>query len=330
MLELSGLSLYKDRGYYKPFQFPQFFQAYELQSKMHWIPAEVPLHEDVRDWNQRLTEQEKHLLTQLFRFFTQMDTDVAGAYIDSYLPVFKPPEIRMMLTTFSAMEAIHQHAYSLLLDTVGMPELEYKAFQEFEDMKAKSEYLDNIAMETPKDIAKSIAIVSAFGEGLQLFSSFAMLLNFPRQNKMKGMGQIVSWSLRDEDLHVQSLIQLFHEVLNESPEIWTTDLKRDIYQACRDMVELEDKFIDLCYEMGNVEGLSKLEVKEYIRYTADKRLLQLGLKSNYGVKDNPLPWLDWMMAGEEHANFFEQRASAYSKISLQGSWVDVWSEFDVK
>lgn len=322
------MSLLERRDYFKPLAYGWAFEAYETQQKMHWIPSEVSLHEDVKDWNTRLSLGEKNLLTQLFRFFTQADIDIAKGYIDRYLPLFKPPEIRMMLTAFANVESIHVHGYSLLLDTIGMPEAEYKAFQEYEDMAAKHEYLESVKFSSKEDIAKNIAVYSAFGEGLQLFSSFAMLLNFPRTGKMKGMGQIVSWSLKDEDLHVMSMIKLFHTFVDENPRVWTASLKQDLREICSTMVHLEDKFIDLAYGQGEIEGLTSREVKEYIRYTADKRLIQLGLDPMYKVKDNPLPWLDWMMGGESHQNFFEGREVSYSKGALKGDWGEVWKMYD--
>jgi ribonucleoside-diphosphate reductase beta chain len=113
------------------------------------------------------------------------------------------------------------------------------------------------------------------------------------------------------------MTKLFREFIKENIEIWTDDFKKEIYQACRDMVELEDRFLDLVFEMGDIEGLTKEEVLQYIRYIADRRLLQLGLKPNYGVKDNPLLWLDEVL-GVEHQNFFEGRATAYMKAGLRG------------
>src|SRR5690606_2672038 len=136
---------------------------------------------------------------------------------------------------------------------------------------------------------KTLAVYSAFGEGMQLFSSFAILLNFARYNKMKGMCQIVTWSIRDESLHVESMIKLFHAFIDENKQIWKNDLKGEIYQAALDMVDLEDKFIELAFKQGGIEGLEKEEVKQYIRYIADRRLLQLGLKPKFKVKENPLP-----------------------------------------
>ena len=225
----------------------------------------------------------------------------------------------MMMSSFANMESIHQHAYSLLLDTVGMPEVEYKAFSEYEEMSDKHDYIKDFkpTLKDKRSIALTLAVYSAFTEGLQLFSSFAILLNFPRFGKMKGMGQIVTYSIRDESLHVEAMTQLFKEFIQENLDIWTDDFKKEIYQICREMVRLEDKFLDLVFEMGDIQGLSKKDMYAYNRYIADRRLLQLGLKTNYKQKDNPLGWLDEVM-GIEHQNFFEGRATAYMKAGLRG------------
>jgi len=290
---------------------------------MHWFPEDVPLHNDVKDW-QNMTDEEKNLLTQIFRLFTQSDVDVSAGYVDRYMKIFKKPEARMMMGAFNNMESIHQHAYSLLLDTVGMPEVEYKAFAEYEAMADKHEYVDAVRVTKgdKRSIAKALAIYSGFTEGLQLFSSFIILLNFPRFGKMKGMGQIITYSIRDESLHVEAMTKLFREFIQENIDIWNDDFKKEIYQACREMVDLEDRFLDLVFEQGDIEGLTKKEMRQYIRYIADRRLLQLGLKPNYNVKDNPLGWLDEVL-GVEHQNFFEGRATAYMKAGLRGDMQSV-------
>lgn len=340
------MSLTKPREYYKPFEYPWAFEGYKLQQQMHWLPEEVPLREDVRDWNQVLSDKEKHLLTNIFRFFTQGDVDVAKGYLHRYIPIFgHKPEIAMMLSSFASMEAVHMDAYALLLDTVGIPELEYQAFFKYKELADKHSYIEEVLepvldeekvdiesrttwneeseLGAKRRIAKSLAVYSAFTEGLQLFSSFAILLNFQRFNKMKGMGQIVTWSIRDESLHVEYMIKLFRTYVKENRKIWTDDFKKELYDICRTMVELEDAFIDFAFEMGGIEGLTSDEVKTYIRYIADRRLLQLGLKTNYGVKKNPLPWLESLLGNTEHANFFETRSTEYSKALIEG-WEKVW------
>jgi len=313
------MPLQKERTHYKPFEFPWAFEAYDTQQKMHWLPSEVPMMEDVKDWNSRLTNEEKNLVTQILKFFTQGDVDIAQAYLDKYIPMFKPPEVRMMLSAFAASEANHAHSYSLLNDTIGLPDSEYQAFQDYQAMADKHNYLFEERGDSIESKARDLAVFSAFGEGLQLFASFIMLLNFQRFGKMKGMCQIVTWSIRDESHHVENMIRLFHTLVDENKHIWTDDFKGTLYQICRDMVDLEDKFIDLAFEQGGIQGLSADEVKMYIRHIADRRLLQLGLKPNYKIKDNPLPWLDWVLNGVEHTNFFENRATEYSKGSTTGS-----------
>ena len=312
------MSLLDTRDYYKPFDHPWMFDYYSQQNQMHWFPEDVPLHNDVKDW-QTMTDEEKNLLTQIFRLFTQSDVDVGAGYVDRYMRIFKKPEARMMMSSFANMESIHQHAYSLLLDTVGRPGLEYKAFSEYEAMADKHEYINAVKVTKgdKKSIAKALAIYSGFTEGLQLFSSFIILLNFPRFGKMKGMGQIITYSIRDESMHVEAMTKLFREFMQENIDLWTDDFKAEIYQACREMVDLEDRFLDLVFEQGDIPGLTKQEMQQYIRYIADRRLLQLGLKPNYEVKDNPLNWLDDVL-GVEHQNFFEGRATTYMKAGLRG------------
>ena len=316
------MSLFKGRTHYKPFDYPWAFEAYDTQQKMHWLPSEVPLAEDVRDWNERLSDKEKNLITQILKFFTQGDVDIAQAYLDKYIPKFKAPEIRMMLSAIATSEANHVHSYSLLNDTIGLPDSEYKAFQEYKAMANKHSYLFKDKGEGIEGMARELAVFSAFGEGLQLFASFIMLLNFQRFGKMKGMCQIVTWSIRDESHHVENMIKLFHTLIDENKNIWNDNFKGTLYQTCRDMVDLEDKFIDLAFNLGEVQGLKADDVKLYIRHIADRRLLQLGLKPNYNQKTNPLPWLDWVLNGVEHTNFFENRATEYAKGNLTG---DLWA-----
>jgi ribonucleoside-diphosphate reductase beta chain len=281
--------------------------------------------DDLKDWKYKLSDGEKYFLTQIFRFFTQGDIDVAGAYVNNYLPVFPQPEVRMMLLGFAAREALHVAAYSHLVETIGLPESTYNEFLQYAEMREKHEYIMQVSNLDKKDIAKQIAVFSAFTEGLQLFSSFIMLLNFPRNGKMKGMGQIVTWSVVDETQHTESMIRLFREYVEENIDLWDDSLKSYIYSSATKMVELEDKFIDLAFSIGPMVGLESKDVKKYIRYIADRRLISLGLKGIFKVKKNPLPWVEEMLNAPIHTNFFENRATDYAKGALSGSWSDVWA-----
>lgn len=322
------MPLLEPRAAFKPLEYPWCLECCTLQNRIHWMPEDVPLGDDVRDWNSKLTAEDRNLLTQIFRFFTQADIAVADCYMEKYSRIFKPPEVKMMLSSFSAMESIHIMAYSHLLDTIGMPEIEYSAFLNYKAMKDKYDYAESFSVDSKFEVAKTLAAFGAFTEGMQLYSSFAMLLNFPRFGKMKGMGQIITYSVRDESLHFESIINLFHTFINENPEVWTVELQESLIDIASNMVTHEDAFIDLAFEMGSIEGLTKEDLKKYIRYIADKRMLQLRMRPLFKVTKNPLPWLDEMLNAVEFSNFFETRASEYSKASTSGQWGDVWNNLD--
>jgi ribonucleoside-diphosphate reductase beta chain len=315
---------------YKPFRYPWAYDFWKRQQQVHWMPEEIPLGEDCKDWAANLTDAERNLLTQIFRFFTQSDVEVNDNYMERYARVFKPTEIKMMLSAFSNMETIHIAAYALLLETIGMPEAEFGAFLDYEAMRDKHDYMQAFGVDTNADIARTLAMFGGFTEGLQLFASFAMLMNFPRFNKMKGMGQIISWSIRDESLHCEGMIKLFHAFKKETNCV-TKSVAADIVDCCKTVVGMEDRFIDLAFEMGPVKGMTPDDIKAYIRFIADWRLRQLELPEVYGINQNPLPWLQPLISGVEHANFFEARATEYSKAATRGQWHGsdgVWAEFD--
>jgi ribonucleoside-diphosphate reductase beta chain len=233
----------------------------------------------------------------------------------------------MMLMGFAAREALHIAAYSHLIETLGLPETTYNQFLDYQEMKDKHDYVLDIASKngTKENTARHIAVFSAFTEGMQLFSSFVMLLNFPRTGKMKGMGQIVTWSIVDETMHAENMMKLFKTYISENQEIWNDELKSSIYTIAERMVELEDKFIDLSFGMGEMEGLTSDDLKKYIRYIADRRLIGLGMKGIFKVKRNPLPWVEEMINAPTHTNFFENRATDYAKGATSGNWGDVWA-----
>ena len=327
MIKKANLNITEDRTAFKPFNYPWAYDAWLKHEQSSWLHTEVPMMEDVKDWKKKLTDSEKQFLTNIFRFFTQGDIDVAGGYVKNYLPYFPQPEVRMMLLGFAAREALHVASYSHLIETLGLPETTYNEFMEYAEMIEKHDYLLDISGKntTKENTATHIAVFSAFTEGMQLFSSFIMLLNFPRHGKMKGMGQIITWSIVDETQHCESMIKLFRTYIEENKEIWNDTLKEKIYTIAEKMVELEEKFIDLAFKMGPMENLTSEDVKKYIRYIADRRLISLGLKGIFKVKKNPLPWVEEMINAPTHTNFFENRATDYAKGALTGNWSDIWA-----
>jgi len=327
MIKKAKHNLADERSYFKPFNYPWAYEYWLKHEQAHWLHTEVPMIEDVKDWKNKLTEDEKKFLTHIFRFFTQGDIDVAGGYVKNYLPYFPQPEIRMMLAGFAGREALHIAAYSHLIESLGMPETTYSEFNEYAEMREKHDYIMTLSSQnsTKQSTAEHIAAFSAFTEGMQLFSSFIMLLNFPRHGKMKGMGQIVTWSIVDETMHAEAMIKLFRTYIEENREIWNDDLKSRIYTIATKMVDLEDKFIDLAFGMVRVADLDAADIKQYIRYITDRRLISLGLKGIMKVKKNPLPWVEEMINAPTHTNFFENRATDYAKGALSGNWDEVWA-----
>jgi len=305
---------------YKPFHYPWAVEITTRHEKMHWIEDEIDLSEDVTDWkNGKMNNIEKEYVTNILRLFTQSDVAVGQNYFDQFIPKFKNNEVRNMLGSFATREGIHQRAYALLNETLGLSDAEYHAFLEYTEMADKIDFMMQSDVNSMRGIGLALA-KSVFNEGVALFASFVMLLNFQRFGKMKGMGKVVEWSIRDESVHVEGVSKLFKAFCAEHPRIVDDEFKKEIYEMARVAVKLEDKFTDLAYGLGDVQGLDSAEVKQYVKYITDRRLLQIGMKPNFKVKENPLPWLDWILNGADHTNFFENRVTEYEVAGLTGSW----------
>ena len=308
----------QERTTFKPFKYPWAYDAWLQHEQSHWLHTEVPMSEDVKDYR-KLSANEQEFLTKILRFFVQGDLDIGSGYHDHYIPVFKQPEVRMMMSGFAGREALHVAAYAHLIETLGLPESTYNEFLQYKEMVEKHDYISNL---NQAPMAEKIAAISAFGEGMQLFSSFVMLLNFARNGKLKGLGQIIAWSIVDETQHAEGMIKVYREYVKHHQDETTSERIKEIADQ---MVGLEDQFVDLAFSMVEVEKLTKEEVKQYIRYIADRRLISMGMKGIYKIKKNPLPWVDGML-GVSHTNFFEQRVTDYSKGATTGTWDDVWGK----
>lgn len=314
------MSLLETNTAYKPFKYPWAVDMAVKHEQLHWGEWEAKLQDDVTQWATKLSDEEKNHITQILRLFTQSDVAVGTNYIEHYLHKFKNNEIRAMLTSFVNREFVHQRSYALLNDTLGLPEEEFSAFTAVQEMQDKLDFMANIDVNSHQGLAMAVAR-SVLNEGMSLFSAFAMLLNYQRYGKMRGMCEIVEWSVRDETLHCEGMVKLFRTFCDEHPRIVTDEFKANIYQMFRDAVALEDKVIELAFELGDVEGLTVEEVKAYIRYIANRRLTQLGLKPNWTRNtENPLPWLDWVLNGDSFKNFFEGTVTDYNAAGMEGDW----------
>ena len=311
------------RNYYKPFEYQTAFDFYKDQHRAHWLADEVPLASDLNDWKLKLTEPEKNLIGNILKSFAQTEVHVNDYWSTKVSVWFPKPEVQAMARVFADFESIHAEAYARLNEELGLDD--FKAFLEDEVSKAKIDRLVETPGETIEDRAVSLAIFSAFTEGVNLFSSFAVLMSFQLRNLMKGTGQIVEWSVRDESLHSKAGCWLFRTLLEERPELNTDELREKIVDACHLSVQLEFDFIDKAFESGDVEGLTKEQLKNFIKARANEKMIELGYKAIYNdIDPNLLKQIEWfghLTSGKTHQDFFAGRVTSYSKSTAD--WDDL-------
>lgn len=301
--------------------YSQFVEITEKHEKGHWGTWEVKLQQDVEDWKSgRITPKEKAFISSILRLFTQSDVAVGSDYYDNLIPVFQNNEVRNMLGSFAAREGVHQRAYALLNDTLGFGSDFYDEFLKYKEMSDKITFMTDMSNKDNHSIALSLG-KQVLCEGVCLFATFAMLLNQSRFGKMPGMSDVNLWSIRDESLHVEGLSMLFQQFLKEFPHVVTDSFKKELYETARKGITLEDAFIDLTFDLGSCEGITREDTKQYIRAVCDYRMQQLGFKPEYNV-DNPFDWLNWVTSSSVVENFFESNTTAYSKDSMVGDYAD--------
>jgi ribonucleoside-diphosphate reductase beta chain len=311
------------RPHYKPFEYQTAFEFYKQQHQAHWLADEVPLSSDLNDWKLKLTESEKSLIGNILKSFAQTETYVNDYWSTKVSIWFPKHEIKAMACAFADFESIHAEAYARLNEELGLDDFE--AFMEDEEAKAKIDRLVELSGDTLREKALSLAIFSAFTEGVNLFSSFAILMSFQLRNLMKGTGQIVEWSVRDESLHSKAGCWLFRTLMEENPELDNPMMTLDIYEACEISVGLEFDFIDKAFEMGEVEGLNKDQLKNFIKARANEKLIELGYSAIYNdIDQNLLKQMEWfghLTSGKTHQDFFANRVTDYAKSTAD--WSDL-------
>jgi ribonucleoside-diphosphate reductase beta chain len=317
------MPLIKPRLFYKPFEYQIADDYFDQQHSAHWLPSEISLSSDLNDWKLKLTESEKHLIGNILKSFAQTEVHVNDYWSTKVSLWFQIPEIQAMSRAFADFESIHAKAYARLNEELGLDD--FKAFLEDEEAKAKIDRLVETPGETLHEKALSLAIFSAFTEGVNLFSSFAVLMSFQLRNLMKGTGQIVEWSVRDESLHSKAGCWLFRTLVSENPDLDDYKLMGEIYKACEISVNLEFDFIDKAFEMGDIEGLSKDQLKNFIKARANEKLNELGYSSLYNDVDpnlmRKMEWFNHLTSGKTHQDFFANRVTDYSKSTAD--WSDL-------
>ena len=328
--------LFQERIPFKPFEYPIYYtEGWLKQAQAFWLHTEIPMQMDVKDWNENLTKEEKNLVGNILLGFAQTECAVSDYWTNMVTDWFPKHEIRQMAMMFGSQETIHATAYSYLNETLGLDN--FSAFLHEPAVAEKFELLTSTtAPWTHEDLAtnpkarqevgRSLAIFSAFAEGVSLYSSFAVLYSFQMRNLLKGIGQQMKWSVRDESLHSKMGCQLFRHMCDEYPEL-LSECKDSIEEAARLIVELETKFIDKMFEMGDLENLSKDDLKEFIKDRTNTKLKELGYEPIFEFdksKAEKLEWFYHLTGGHTHTDFFAIRPTDYSKANEGEDWDDLF------
>ena len=322
------MGLFDERIAYKPFEYPEYYtEGWLKQAQAFWLHTEIPMSGDVKDWNESLTVKEKHLVGNILLGFAQTECAVSDYWTQKVVSWFPKHEIQQMAMMFGSQETVHAVAYSYLNET-----LKLEDYEAFLHEPATAERFDNLVAydgDDRKGIAKSLAVFSAFAEGVSLYSAFAVLYSFQLRNLLKGIGQQMKWSVRDESLHSRMGCQLFRHMCEEDKDL-LEDCREDIVDAAKIMVELEEKYIEKMFEMGDIDGIKSYDLKQFIRKRTNEKLQELGyvdLGSYFSYDEEAASSLDWfyhLTGGHTHTDFFAIRSTDYSKANEGEDFEDVW------
>ena len=328
--------LFEERIPYKPFEYPVYYtEGWLKQAQAFWLHTEISMQGDVKDWKENLTESEKNLVGNILLGFAQTECAVSDYWTGMVTKWFPKYEIQQMAMMFGSQETIHAVAYSYLNETLGLEDFEAflhepataDKFDLLMNTSADYTHKDLVSNESARqDVAKSLAIFSAFAEGVSLYSSFAVLYSFQMRNLLKGIGQQMKWSVRDESLHSRMGCQLFNHMCEEYPEL-REQSKDSIIEAAKLIVELEEKFIDKMFEMGDLENLKSNDLKEFIKQRTNDKLRELGYEEVFIVNQEQASNLDWfyhLTGGHTHTDFFAIRPTDYSKAGEEDDWDDLF------
>ena len=322
------MSLFKERIPYKPFEYPIYYnEGWLKQAQAFWLHTEIPMSGDVKDWNEKLTLVEKNLVGNILLGFAQTECAVSDYWTQKVVSCFPKHEVQQMAMIFGSQETIHAVAYSYLNETLGLED-----FEAFLHEPATAQRFENLVSyngNDPVGIGRSLAIFSAFAEGVSLYSAFAVLYSFQLRNMLKGVGQQMKWSVRDESLHSKMGCTLFRHMCEEIPSL-LEDCKEDIYAAAKLMMELEEKYIEKMFEMGDIENLKAFDLKQFVRKRTNEKLQELGYtdKRRFFHYDNEaasnLDWFYHLTGGHTHTDFFSIRPTDYSKANEGEDFEDIW------
>jgi ribonucleoside-diphosphate reductase beta chain len=324
--------LFEERIEYKPFEYPVYYnEGWLKQAQAFWLHTEISMQGDVKDWNESLTKEEKNLVGNILLGFAQTECAVSDYWTGMVTKWFPKHEIKQMAMMFGSQETIHATAYSYLNETLGLED--FAAFLHEPATAERFEFLMNTEADwthedlltsarARRQVARSLAIFSAFAEGVALYSSFAVLYSFQMRNLLKGIGQQMKWSVRDESLHSKMGCQLFRHMCEEYPEL-LDEVKHEVVEAAQLMVQMEMNYIDKMFEMGNLENMKADDLKQFIKKRANEKLVELNIDPVFEYNEDQAAELDWfyhLTGGHTHTDFFAVRPTDYSKAGEDENW----------
>ena len=322
------MGLFDERIPYKPFEYPEYYtEGWLKQAQAFWLHTEISMSSDVKDWNEKLTPEEKNLVGNILLGFAQTECAVSDYWTQKVVSWFPKHEIQQMAMMFGSQETIHAVAYSYLNETLGL-----ENFEAFLQDKATMKRFDNLISydgNKPSGIARSLAVFSAFAEGVSLYSAFAVLYSFQLRNLLKGVGQQMKWSVRDESLHSKMGCTLFRHMCKEDNNL-LNECEKDILDAASAMLEAEENYIDKMFELGDIENLKAYDLKQFIRKRLNEKIHELGYEHHreyFKFDENGAKALDWfyhLTGGHTHTDFFAVRPTDYAKANEGEDFEDIW------
>ena len=329
-----GVPLFTERIPYKPFEYPEYYtEGWLKQAQAFWLHTEIPMSGDVKDWNEKLTPAEKNLVGNILLGFAQTECAVSDYWTQKVVSWFPKHEIQQMAMMFGSQETIHAVAYSYLNETLGLED--YEAFLHEPATAKRFENLVAYEGKDPVGIGKSLAVFSAFAEGVSLYSAFAVLYSFQMRNMLKGIGQQMKWSVRDESLHSKMGCQLFRHMCSQIPGL-KEECEPHIYLAALEMHNAEMSYISKMFEAGDIENLTAYDLQHFIKKRVGDKLEELGYterkykhwdwtEKSYDQKSiEKMAWFDHLTGGHTHTDFFAIRPTDYSKANEGEDFEDVW------
>lgn len=301
------------------------YELWEKHEELHWLPKEVPMKDDVTDWANHLTTEDKNFITSVLGFFVQADIEVHDTYIHDYLPHYNTLGVKTMLTGFSAREPVHVMGYAYGIETLLQGSAQRAVFEKFlnnENLMKLHNALDKYRGEADAESRyKHMIATTLFGEGVMLFGQFAMLLNYARNGRLRGLGQIVSWSIRDEDTHVYGVTQL----MKRDGRFAGLDKVHLFEEVSQEIKPLLVQFVKDCFEgYGSdtciTQRITLEETLQFLEYQIQRRARQAHITDAPITVQNPFEWFDVMVGGVEHGNFFEVRTTEYAKGNVVGEY----------